>query len=192
MTDVRALRMGGTLWDTGESAYIADLKQRSPDAWASLFDAYHDKIRRLAWAELRSSADADDIASTVFLRALHAIDSYVYRGTPIVSWLYQIARNVIKERRRRAVREKLTLQLDDEQQAGGATASREHPDALIRKLDLLDALSRVTQDQREVLTLIYVSGFSVREVAQILGKGERAVYYIQARGLMSLRRHIES
>jgi RNA polymerase sigma factor (sigma-70 family) len=45
-------------------------------------------------------------------------------------------------------------------------------------------------DTQEVLTLVYVAGFSVREIADMLGKTERAVYYTQSRALQRLRKLI--
>jgi RNA polymerase sigma-70 factor, ECF subfamily len=175
-----------------EASSIDALKCRSSDAWMSLFDQNYERIRRLAWGKLRSNPDADDVAATVFLRALNAIDSYQYRGTPIIAWLYSIARNVIKERQRALFRDRGNETLDDEVPLPACTGDwqDDDPEMLIRRLDLLDAFHKLTPDQQKVITLVYVAGFSVREVARILGKGERAVYYMQARGLVALRQEL--
>ena len=178
--------------ESSEARRVDQLKLRSPSAWANLFDAYHAKIHRFAWAKLRSIPDADDVAAMVFMRALGSIDSFNYRGTPIIAWLYKIASNVIKERQRSAWREHRNKTLDDSETSFDwpATAAREDTENLISRLDLLDAIAHLTNTQRTVIILIYVSGFSVKEVAQMLGKGERAVYYMQARGLMKLKQHL--
>jgi RNA polymerase sigma-70 factor (ECF subfamily) len=194
MLNVDAMAVAATAaQEDGKARNVEQLKLRSPVAWANLFDSYHAKIFRYAWSKLRSVPEADDVAAVVFMRALAGIDSYHYRGTPIVAWLYKIASNVIKERQRKVWREHRNTPLDE---SGGSedmpdvAAPGEDPDSLISRLDLLDAVASLTREQQTVITLIYVSGFSVKEVAQILGKGERAVYYMQARGLMKLKQEL--
>jgi RNA polymerase sigma-70 factor (ECF subfamily) len=50
------------------------------------------------------------------------------------------------------------------------------------------ALASVAASQRAALVLCYVDGFSVREAAAILGKGEEAVESLLARGRSSFKR----
>jgi RNA polymerase sigma factor (sigma-70 family) len=54
-------------------------------------------------------------------------------------------------------------------------------------LDLQAALATLTPRQREVVTLLHFGGFNVREVAAMLGKQERSVYYLEARALLRLK-----
>jgi DNA-directed RNA polymerase specialized sigma24 family protein len=86
---------------------VDSLKARNTAAWSDLYEAYHDKIYRFAWSHLRSQSEAEDLAAGVFDRALARIDSFTYNGTPLVAWLFGIARNLIRERRRRIARDGL-------------------------------------------------------------------------------------
>lgn len=49
------------------------------------------------------------------------------------------------------------------------------------------ALARLDATQREVVTLRFLSGLSLQEVAATLGKSEMAVKALQHRGLAALR-----
>jgi DNA-directed RNA polymerase specialized sigma24 family protein len=49
-----------------------------------------------------------------------------------------------------------------------------------RRVDLDNAMKSLTGKQRDVIFLIYASGFSAHEVALITGKSERSVYYLEA------------
>lgn len=181
-----------------ESELVLLLQNRSIAAWEILFERDFDRIYRYALARLRSCEAADDVAAATFQRALATIDDYSYRGRPILAWLYGIARNVVKETRRK----------DGRQQAIGlfqrlvhGSNNHGHPDAnsfgkqdvteaLVAHMDLEDAMGRLTDIQREVVRLRYFAGLSATETGQVIGRPETAVYALQARAVASLRRHL--
>jgi RNA polymerase sigma-70 factor (ECF subfamily) len=53
------------------------------------------------------------------------------------------------------------------------------------------ALLAVTQDQRQVLVLKYLEGFTTEEIAQALEKSVGAVKALQHRALAALRRQLQ-
>jgi RNA polymerase sigma-70 factor (ECF subfamily) len=188
-----------------EAQFVDELKARSSEAWARVYDVHYEKLYRYARARLGSGDIAEDVAATVFQRALTAIDVYSYQGKPLLAWLYRIARNVISEHQRAALRSKvvsslrslaagsdgaLTLSSLERSRSQPRAARRSDPEAVIGRLDLHAALAKLTASQREVLLLRYFAGLSTRETAEILGKQERGVYYLQARALEALRRHL--
>jgi len=181
-------RVPGSMHSAGGTGLVAELRARSPSAWAEVYNAYHDHLYRYTVTRVRSAEEASDIVAIVFVRALDAIKSYRERGRPLVAWLYGITQNVIREKHREFAREQ-----------GGNVLSRswlrerEHPELSTRdlgvpeRLDLHAAIEQLTPDQREVVRLVHFGGFRVKEVAAMLGKGERAVYYLEARALLRLR-----
>ena len=64
-------------------------------------------------------------------------------------------------------------------------------DRSLDRHELTYALDRLTSDQRHVVTLRFLDGFTTAETAEIMGKTEDAVKKLQARGLVQLRRIIE-
>ena len=205
MSRARPERAAATLalpWQAepaGETQFVGELKARRPDAWAALYDAHYRQIHRYAFVRGGSREVAEDLAATVFSRALTAIDAYSYSGRPLLAWLYGIARNVVSEHRReasrasagslaRAVRDSLGSRgIPDDQSESSDTAD---PALLIEGLDLRHALARLTRDQREAILLRYVVGLSAREAGAVLGRPEGAVYSLQSRALAALRRHL--
>jgi len=65
-------------------------------------------------------------------------------------------------------------------------------DRSLDRHELTYALDRLTSDQRHVVTLRFLDGFTTAETAEIMGKTEDAVKKLQARGLVQLRRIIET
>src|SRR5712692_5125184 len=82
----------------------ADLARRASagdrHAFATLYDRHVDAIYRYAFYRVRSDAEADDVTSEVFHRALVAMPRFEPRR-PFLAFLYTIARNVVADRMRR-------------------------------------------------------------------------------------------
>src|SRR2546422_5107612 len=69
-------------------------------AFAALYDLHVDAVYRYAFFRLRMDAEAEDVTSEVFHRALAAMPRYEPRR-PFLAFLYTIARNVVADRMRR-------------------------------------------------------------------------------------------
>jgi len=198
--------------------YEADLvgraKERSPEAWTEIYNTHYAAIFRYAKARVFDETTAEDLASSVFVRALKGIDSYQYRGRPLLAWLYRIARNVVASHQREVLAprgEELKEGLDlprrviwhlirrprrDEVQATGRdpieTISGEgDPAMMVDRLDLRDALAKLPTNQREVVILRFLVGLSAQEVAAVVGKGTAAIYSLQARAILALRERLK-
>jgi RNA polymerase sigma-70 factor, ECF subfamily len=125
----------------------------------------------------------------VFLKVLERIGSYQFRGLPFSAWLYRIARNHMIDHLRARPRQ-IVSSLD----AAPEIPEKRAEQVMDRSLDrheLTYALNRLTSDQRQVVTLRFLDGFTTAETAEIMGKTEDAVKKLQARGLVQLRRIIE-
>lgn len=57
---------------------------------------------------------------------------------------------------------------------------------------IIQAASRLTELQRQVVALRFASGLSIRETAEVMGKSEGAVKNLQHHALRSLRRVLAS
>lgn len=186
-----------------EEELVQGAKARSPEAWSEVFNRHYRQLYLYALARVHDPTAAEDVAATVFLDALKSIDSYTYRGRPLLAWLYRITRNVVTDHHRShggrngrkngpatGVLHFLRGRDDGREVEPVAPPSQDGLSGDAQRLDLKRALEGLTGEQREVIALHYFAGFSLREVAQLLGKNERAVYSLQARGLAALRRQL--
>jgi RNA polymerase sigma-70 factor (ECF subfamily) len=168
-----------------EARLIAEAKHRSPAAWTAIYDAYYRPVYRYCYARIGDPETAADLASDVFLRAMEGIGRYVYQGRPLLAWLYRIAHHVVSDyfrrhdRARRALwREAASLATHDPGPAAQVEAQR----------DVWCALQGLTEEQQQVVALRYFVGLSTTEIAQVMGRSERAIYSLEARALAGLRR----
>jgi RNA polymerase sigma-70 factor (ECF subfamily) len=176
-------------YDEAEASLATRAKQRSPTAWAELYDAHYAQLYRYCFARTGNEAVAADLASKVFLEALEGIDRYEYRGRPLLAWLYRIARNVLTDHLRAREREAKALA----EASGLSERNDPGPDAqFAAREDLAIAMRQLTKEQQQVVTLRYYGGHSTPEIARLMGRSERAVYSLEARALASLRRLLEA
>ena len=172
--------------DEDFAATLSAAGANDPVALRELFDEYGPVVARLVRS--LGSSDPDAVVNTAFFDAFRNLGSF--RGTDrraFRSYLFRIAsRRVIDEFRsvgRHAVVGEpppdLPALIDHEASTFDERIADEH---------LLDeALDQLTSEQREVLELRVVAGFSVRETADRTGRSEVAVKAMQRRALISLR-----
>jgi len=140
---------------------------------------------------VRNQADAEDLTQQVFVKALEHIGSYKYRGMPFAAWLFRIAHNQLvdhwKKKSRDKAREMPLDQVDETKIVG-----EDDPAFLVeRQADIREvaaACERLSDGQREVISLRFAGELSVAETAKAMGKSEGAVKVLQHAALVRLRR----
>jgi RNA polymerase sigma-70 factor, ECF subfamily len=128
-------------------------------------------------------AEAEDVTSETFERALRYRDSYdPKRGEP-VAWLIGIARRSIEGARLRPQplehREETPDTLDVEAET-------------IERVTLAQAVERLDERDRELVALRYGSDLSARQIAELLELKTNAVEVALHRALARLRKLLES
>jgi RNA polymerase sigma-70 factor (ECF subfamily) len=156
-------------------------------AFTVLYDEYFNKVYRYVVTQVGNQTEAEDLTQDVFIKALHAIGSYKQKGAPFASWLFRIARNNIidfwrkqKGKKTTDIDEAASIVSDDD--PVNMTERRSEADELAAALQLLP------QAQKEVVSLRFISGLSIAEVAKVLGKKEGTVKALQFNGMVSLRK----
>src|SRR5437016_6498365 len=152
-------------------------------AFAALYDRHVDAVYRYAYFRLRIDAEAEDVTSEVFHRALVAMPRFEPRR-PFLAFLYTIARNVVTDGLRRnrpqaSFEDALAHPTDapgPEERAGASDEVRE----------LRAAIAKLTPVQQEVMVLM-LEDRSVKEIAQLTGKREGTIRGIHMRALEALR-----
>jgi RNA polymerase sigma-70 factor, ECF subfamily len=72
--------------------FLARLRQHDEAAFAEFFEAYADRVYRLAMGLLKQADDAEEVVQATFLSAFEALDRFEPQAQ-ISTWLYRIAYN---------------------------------------------------------------------------------------------------
>ncbi|MCB0046135.1 MAG: sigma-70 family RNA polymerase sigma factor [Caldilineaceae bacterium] len=160
-------------------------------ALGELYDRYEAKIYSYIYRRTSSPALAEDLTAQVFLKMLEALNRDTGWHSSFSGWLYRIAHNlVIDYYRKRDRRQHVPLEnapnlkatKNDPVQAAELTLDSERLQAAIRRL---------TEDQAAVVSLRFLEGYSISEVAEMLDKTEGAVKALQYRAVATLRDLLE-
>jgi len=169
-----------------EEALLAAARQRDPDALARIHETYYRSLFGYIAYRVGDPIVSEDLTSEVFMRLLDALQRGDGPRTTLRGWLFRVASNVVNDYHR-AQHRAHHVALDERMPLEG----EEPLDALHRQMTreaLAEAVAELTPDQQMVIALRYGSGFSLREVAEIMGKSEAAVKMLQARALATLAR----
>ena len=159
---------GDALGTAGDDGSLAR-RVHDGDRWAfeQLARRYLRPVHAVVASHLAEPADIEDAAQETFLRALERIHTFD-PDRPFAPWLYQIARNVARNRRkwlRRRERESGPA-TDVPAREPGPVGNVER--AEVRRL-VRAAMERLPEQRRDAFRLFDVEGYSADEVAQLMG-----------------------
>lgn len=130
--------------------------------FTAIYDAHHAQVYAYAVSRVGRQL-ADDVASETFLVAWRRLGVVPAAALP---WLLGVARNVVRERYRTEVRQ---AALAAELRAWGDEAVADIADGVTERAAMLAALTRLGDEDRELLTLMAWHGLSAREAARVVG-----------------------
>jgi RNA polymerase sigma-70 factor (ECF subfamily) len=173
---------------------VAAARRGDRRALEALFEkALAPTYRYVAFKLGKSNTDVEDIVQETFIGAMGSISRL--RGddeAALMSWLLSIARFKVADHLR-ARYNRPADSLDDENRpeisAGVDTEGlviQGTQDQLLR-----EAIRELTPEQEEVVTLRFLMGYEIAQVAAIVGRTEGAVKALQHRALATLRRRLD-
>lgn len=141
---------------------------------AGLFDQLRDPLYRYLLGLGLSHDDAGDGVQETFLR-LHQHLRKCGDCTNLRGWVFQVARNLVRNEIKRAGRQR-TEAMDEaiERKVAGGHSPEDQILHRERVQRLRRAIARLTPQQRECL-LLRASGLRYREIAEVLGIGISSV-----------------
>jgi RNA polymerase sigma-70 factor, ECF subfamily len=142
------------------------------------------RLRRYSRALTRDTQRADDLVQDTLVRALMKQDRWE-PGTNLRAWLFTLMHNQYVNNVRRANREAGTIDIDDVSSSLVATTDTT---ASRQLYELERALGQLAAEQREVILLVGLEGFSYEDAAKILAVPVGTVRSRLSRGRESLRR----
>jgi RNA polymerase sigma-70 factor, ECF subfamily len=165
-----------------EPALVRAAQRGSAEAFAELFRRHWPRAHRAAWLVVHDASAAEDVAQEAFLAAVRSLDRFD-RRRPFGPWLHRIVVNrAIDYARARELRREVA-------DAGIEPAVVDRADA--PGDDVLAALAALPPDQRAVIVMRHLLGFTPGEIASALGLPRGTVNSRLRRGLDGLQGAVE-
>lgn len=168
-----------------EQELIRRAQRGDGEAFRQLVEAYQTQVYRLALRMCGESA-ADDVTQEAFLAAWRALPDF--RGDCRFStWLYRLTTNagidwLRREKRYRSTDDVTELELPDDAPSPQEQAEQVEAQQAVRR-----ALSRLSEEHRQVLLLRYMQELDYAEIAAALEISEGTVKSRISRAKMRLR-----
>ena len=142
--------------------YIRGIAQGSRDSLEALYKETRTAVYAYALSILKDPHEAEDVLQECYLRIYDSAGSYASSGKSM-AWIMTIARNLCLMRMRQRQR---TTELDSQEWTDyfAQHSSADQDDQIL----LAEYMSRLSGQERQIVTLHAVAGFKHREIAHFL------------------------
>lgn len=165
-----------------EAALVRRVQGGDELAFREIVERYQAKVFSIIYGILRNRNDAEDIAQQVFAKVYFSCKNFDFRSS-LLTWIYKITVNECYDYLRKKRVRKLVYESDfnaEDAQRMEASEPAIDQEALVdtrlANRDLvLQLLSKVSEEDRNLILLKEVEGHSVEELAGLTGLNENTI-----------------
>ena len=172
-----------------ETDLVLAAKAGDRDSFAKLYSALEKELYKYALYALGNVQDAEDAVAETFLECYRGIGS-LREPASFKAWTYRILSVRIKRKIGGLIQKRNQLNIDDF--IADENLSVPGGEGLaIQRTDLLDALAQLKAEERMIVVLWSVEGYTTREIAEVLGLPHGTVSSKLHRTLIKMRNYME-
>jgi len=168
--------------NTQEGALVRRAQAGEEAAFREIVERYQSKVFSIIHGIVRQRNDVEDIAQQVFAKIYVSLKSFDFRSS-LITWIYKITVNecfdYLRKRKVRKLVYESDLSEDEVRRVENSepVVDRQQPqDARLARRDyLLKLLTRVSDEERNLLLMKEVEGYSVEELARMTGMNENTI-----------------
>lgn len=156
---------GSIVKGIGDEELVGQVALGDERALSELYDRYARPVYATGIRLLRDHHLAEELVQDAFTNVWRGAASFDPKRARFATWLYRLTRNrAVDLNRRRRVRPSSVGEEPLRNISGGP-----EPEESVKLWDVAGALSLISAEQREVLSLAYFEGLSQREISQRTG-----------------------
>lgn len=168
-----------------ESELVKKAQKGDSDAFCELYNLYKNRLYKYAYYRLSNTNDAEDAVMDCVLSAYSQIHK-LKKADAFPSWIFKILHSsCIKYIDLQA---KSRANSDFEDMKNDVSLSDSQSDL---SLDLKNALSLLNNDEKDIVLLCAVAGFTSKECSKIIGLKPSSVRSKLSRSLAKMRNYLE-
>ena len=175
-----------------EDFLVSRVAKGDSQACRELVMRYHTKVIYFIRSILNCDASrAEDLAQVTWMKMVEHSATYDPQQK-FSAWLYRIAKNLcMNEARSRKVRNEQEFTEEAEAHSGESQSAEELVLSSVNSKELLDAISKLPDQQRFAIVSWYIEEQEHSAIAQNLGVSQNALSSLLSRAKKNLRRHLE-
>ncbi len=168
--------------NTPEGALVSRAQSGDENAFREIVERYQSKVFSIIHGIVRQRNDVEDIAQQVFAKIFLSLKNFDFRSS-LITWIYKITVNECFDYLRKRKVRKLVYESDlSEDESRRVENSEPQVDrqipadaSLIGRDYVVKLLSRVSEEERMLLMMKEVEGYSVEELAGRTGMNENTI-----------------
>ena len=169
---------------------LAAARKMDGEALIEIFDLYAPGLYKYAARLCNDAVMADQIVGDVFARLGEHLSIGTGPSLNLRSYLYELAYHIIVEEARHS-RQWTPFEVFCAKNKTGSSTAVTVDERVFFEATLRVIMNDLTDDQRHVIILRFLEGFSLKETATIIGKSVGNVKVIQNRAVNSLRKALD-
>ena len=164
--------------------WLSEIADGSRDALAELYHATSASVYAYSLSVLKNVHDAEDVLQECFISIHNSAHQYRSTGKPM-AWIITIARNLCLMRLRQRSKT-AELSLDEWKAQLGTTDEMTTMDKIL----LSELMSRLSEQERQIVVLHAVAGLKHRQIAEFLTLPLPTVLSKYHRAIQKMKKHI--
>src|SRR5580693_4389926 len=169
--------------NTPEGALVRRAQAGDETAFQEIVERYQSKVFSIIHGIVRQRNDVEDIAQQVFTKIYFSMRNFDFRSS-LITWVYKITVNECFDYLRKKKVRKLVYESDmsedevrrvENSETGGSGRNARADTTLARRDYVVKLLERVSGEERDLLMLKEVEGYSVEEMARRLKMNENTI-----------------
>jgi RNA polymerase sigma factor (sigma-70 family) len=170
-----------------DNAIMLKVKAGDLDRMGLLFERHNRKLFSFLFHMSHRREASEDMVQNVFYRMLKYRHTFT-EDSNFIGWMYHIARNVLKDQVKKYQLATRYDHIDDhEEKIGGGVSADEYLEKKQAKAELYEAMRKLSDDNRELLTLSKFQELKYNEIGEMLGIAEGAVKVRVYRAMQELK-----
>lgn len=142
-------------------------------------------LYRFIYFKVQNREEAEDITQETYVKALSHIQKGSIEPEKYICFLKTIAMNILRDRWRKNKRRGMRVGYEEFLNQEN-TATEDLSEASIQNELIENALKKLNEEQRMVIELRIIKGYSASETAKLMNKKEGTIRVIQYRALQAL------
>lgn len=171
-----------------DTALVLAARGGGQEAFTQLYEAVAPCLYRTALYTLGNSHDAEDVVSETFLEAYRGLAN-LRDPEAFLPWVYRILSARCNRKIRDYVRARQESDIDEMLELPGEQS--EFSETVLVRTDLLKALTTLHEDERQMVILSAVEGYTVREISTITETPQGTVSSKLFRAFKKMRKYLE-
>jgi RNA polymerase sigma-70 factor (ECF subfamily) len=147
-------------------------------------------LYRYIYYKVQNREEAEDITQETFVRTFTYCKKKKLGLDKWPGFLRTVALNILRDRWRQKKRRGVSI--DYEKIYPGQMVTEDEQKTVTQRLQIENALAKIGEDQRKILDLRLIQGYTVAETARFTGKSEAAVRTAQYRALKALSQILDN